>query len=351
MQYMRREGIILSFVVVLTLLTISACTGAEASEAVIEAAWSTSAHADSEARAFTRWDNNDPPEIPENCAKCHSTPGYQDFLGTDGSTPGQVDNPAPTSTTVECEACHNEVSVEKDGAIMPSKVELVELGRNSDCMECHQGRSSSVQVDELLVGLPPDNVNEDISGPGVHNSPVGPTLYGSEALGGYEYSEKSYSDRYGHVVDFDSCISCHDSHSLRVDPQRCSACHLGVRTKEDFHNIRASNVDYDGDRDTNEGMAGEIETLEKKLLQAIVHYTSNTSGVEPLVINGRFVNEAGESYSTWTPRLLRGAFNYQYSTKGPGSFVHNPGYIIQLLYDSIEDMGGSLSGMTRPELN
>jgi len=101
-------------------LALTACEGDEAVRAASEAAWKESAHADAEAGAFTNWDDNDPPEIPANCAKCHSTPGYRDFLGLDGATPGQVDKAVPVGTTVECDACHNEVSSEKDSAIMPA---------------------------------------------------------------------------------------------------------------------------------------------------------------------------------------------------------------------------------------
>jgi len=345
LSYLNRDWI---FIAIFLLLTISACSDTEAAKEEIQSSWKSSAHADKDAGAFTHWDNDDPPQIPENCAKCHSTPGYLDFLGADGSTPGQVDKPARTGTTVECDACHNDVSKNKDSAVMPSTVELTGLRRNSDCMECHQGRASNTQVDEVLLGLPPDTVNTDISGPGIHNSPAGPTLYGAQSKGGYEYSGKDYSDRYSHVVEFDTCIRCHNPHSLAVDPERCSACHLGVRSHEDFREIRASSIDYDGDLDASEGLAGEIETLEAKLLASIDFYIAVTDGVEPLVINSRFVNEAGDTYSTWTPRLLRAAFNNQYSTLGSGSYIHNPQYIIQLLYDSIDDMGGSLSGLIRP---
>jgi hypothetical protein len=56
----------------------------------------------------------------------------------------------------------------------------------------------------------------------------------------------------------------------------------------------------------------------------------------------------GNRYTTWTPRLLKAAYNYQYAQKDPGAFAHNPKYVIQVLYDGIEDMGGDVSGMTRP---
>jgi hypothetical protein len=45
---------------------------------------------------------------------------------------------------------------------------------------------------------------------------------------------------------------------------------------------------------------------------------------------------------------LKAAFNYQYVQKDPGTFVHNPKYVMQFVIDSIADMGGSVSAFTRP---
>jgi hypothetical protein len=56
----------------------------------------------------------------------------------------------------------------------------------------------------------------------------------------------------------------------------------------------------------------------------------------------------GNRYASWTPALLRAAYNYQYSQKDPGAFAHNGKYLLQLLYDSLRDMGGDVGGMTRP---
>ena len=56
----------------------------------------------------------------------------------------------------------------------------------------------------------------------------------------------------------------------------------------------------------------------------------------------------GNRYGTWTPRLLRAAYNYQYAAKDPGGFAHNGKYIIQTLYDALEDLGADVSGFVRP---
>ena len=57
-------------------------------------------------------------------------------------------------------------------------------------------------------------------------------------------------------------------------------------------------------------------------------------------------------FQSWTPRLLRAAYNYQFVAKDPGGYSHNPKYLIQLLYDSLENLGAQvtvdMSGMTRP---
>ena len=66
------------------------------------------------------------------------------------------------------------------------------------------------------------------------------------------------------------------------------------------------------------------------------------------VYGGGFLNEAGEKYTTWTPDLLQTAYNYHYAAKDSGGDSHNPKYIMQLFYDSIDELGGSTRGMTRP---
>jgi hypothetical protein len=53
-------------------------------------------------------------------------------------------------------------------------------------------------------------------------------------------------------------------------------------------------------------------------------------------------------FGNWTP--AQGCFNYQYTQKDPGKFVHNPKYVIQFLIDSIGDLGGDVSKFTRPEV-
>jgi hypothetical protein len=352
MQFRQRHNTILLACLLLSSLALAGCATAQASEDEIKQAWETSAHANIESRAFTNWNENDPAEIPENCAKCHSTTGYLDFLGVDGSTPGTVDKPAPVGTTVECEACHNETSGQKQSAVMPSGIELTDLGKNTNCMECHQGRQSTVSVDEAVAGLDDDEMNEELSFLNIHNSAVGPTQYGTQAKGGYEYEGQTYAGLYSHATGYETCVDCHNPHTLWVTAENCQACHINAPDVARLRNIRMSEVDYDGDGDIDEGISGEIKTMQSRLLETIQLYAHLTKELDDIAYEDRnpyFFDDAGEPYSTWTPSLLRAAYNYQYASKGLGGYVHNNQYIIQLLYDSIDDLGGSTAGMTRPE--
>ena len=115
-----------------------------------EEEWANSPHNNKEAEAFIHWDGDDPAEVPTSCAKCHSTPGYLDFIGADGTEAGVVDAAAPIGTTVECAACHNDTTAHMDSVTFPSGVEVMGLGDESRCIQCHQGRHSTVSVNASI---------------------------------------------------------------------------------------------------------------------------------------------------------------------------------------------------------
>lgn len=344
--------IVLCSVFLLWGVVIVGCLAPEPSEEEIETQWAASAHADVESPSFTNWDEDDPPVVPESCARCHSTSGYHDFLGLDGAAPGQVDHPVPVGETVECEACHNEGVRGDHVVVMPSGFELAHLGGNASCSDCHQGRASTVSVNEAVADLDDDAIDAELSFINIHNNPAAPMQHGTEARSGYEYANRTYAGYYGHVAGFATCTECHQPHSLEIPVRSCSVCHLGAKTRDDLKQIRLSKVDYDGDGDVAEGLAGEIDTLRERLLFVLQVYTAANADLDTIAYVEHFpyfTDEAGEAYSTWTPRLLRAAYNYQYATKGKGSYAHNAPYMMQLLYDSLEDLGANMAGTVRPE--
>jgi hypothetical protein len=206
-------------------------------------------------------------------------------------------------------------------------------------------------------------VSEGLRFLNIHYFAAGATRFGTEAKGAYEYEDKEYVGFLDHG-DANGCTDCHGAHSLQVDWENCTECHEEVEGEEDILAIRYYFDDWDGDGDTDEGVADEISTMQETLYAALQAYATETVGTgivyeshsHPYFFidtNGNGTADEEEvngdnRFNTWTPRLLRAAYNYQYVQKDPGAFTHNAPYILQVLYDSIEDVGGDMSAMLRP---
>src|SRR5574341_1713130 len=122
--------------------------------------WEGSAHNAVDTEPFRHWDGDYPAEVPVACARCHTTAGYRDYLGADGSEANKVDAavPAKDAQGIQCVACHNPVTtfqlnsvsfpgfeLDKDGNPVPYVI--TGLGDAARCMICHQGRESKASVD------------------------------------------------------------------------------------------------------------------------------------------------------------------------------------------------------------
>ena len=321
--------------------------------------WMGSPHADAASEAFRHWDEEDPAEIPVECAKCHSSTGFQDFVGADGSDEGVVDAAVAPGTVVDCVACHNSGTINKDSVTMPSGLVLTNLGDESRCMECHQGRESKISVDQAItdVGVDLDTVSEELRFRNIHYYAAAATKYGTLAKGGYEYDGLAYDGNFKHVAGYETCIGCHNSHTLEVKLEECAECHDDVEEIENVRDVRmaGSTVDYDGDGDLEEGIFYEVEGLQGALFAAIQAYASEVAGspiaYDPAAYPYFFADanangapdEGEEGFAAWTPRLLKAAYNYQTSIKDPGSYVHGGKYIIQLLFDSMTDLNTAIT--------
>lgn len=317
-------------------------------------------HFDGTTEAFRHWDEDG--EVPSRCTKCHTSEGLP-FEAEHGVQISQE-----PSTSLACSTCHT--NLEDFALYVTDEVEfpsgaVLSFGEgvtSNLCINCHQGRSSGMAVDEAIAdaGVGDDEVAEDLGFLNIHYFAAGATLFGAEAHGIYQYEGKEYAGQYLHVPGYETCASCHSAHTLEVKVAECTACHGEFEAVE---SLRMMAPDYDGDGE-DEGVAGEIDTMSEVLLDAIMAYASDVVET-PIVYDSHAYpyfftdldgdgevdeDEAnyGNQYATWTPALLRAAYNYQYAQKDPGAFAHNNKYVVQALYDSIEAIGGDVSGMTRP---
>ncbi len=335
-------------------------------------AWAGSAHHALDTAPFTHWDTADPKEIPTSCARCHASAGFIDYA-TDGKVDAAV-SVADGNPGILCETCHNDASRALTSVTFPSGKVIEGLGPEARCMTCHQGRESKVSVDKQItetfkvtdvdaVVAPIKDANGNTVNFGfrnIHYFAAGATLYGSQAQGGYEYDGKVYDPKFRHVEGVNTCLGCHDQHSLKIRIERCAECHEGVTTVEDMKNARmnGSLEDYNGNGDVKEGIAAELAGLQDILYGSLQAYAKEVAGTgiayDPAAYPYYFTDADGDgkpdqkdganvAYSTWTARLLKAAYNYQVSQKDPGAFAHNAKYIIELLYDSIDDLNGKIA--------
>lgn len=354
-------------VLFLTILCTPAVAQEEPSEserivAIIET-WLASPHRDNTSEAFTHW--NEEGEIPGTCAVCHSSYGAIDWMRAPAPSPGVIDHPVATGTTVDCAVCHNASAANLTSVPFLSGASIDSFGSSAVCAVCHQGRASSRTVNAATIGLEDDVVSGDLGFINTHYAPSAATQMGGVVQIGFEYPGKVYKGQFTHVPNLNTCTDCHNPHSLKVQLDTCTSCHQGVSS---FKDIRLSPMDFDGDGVTNVGIAKPIAALHALLGNTIQLYAEQvaqnpitySSNAYPYFFND--INADGEAsedeaifpnrYQNWTPRLLKAAYNYQLVAKDSAIYSHNPHYALQLLYDSLESLSESvdldMAGLVRP---
>ena len=333
--------------------------------------WNGSGHGDEAAEAFRHWDGEDPAVVQASCAGCHTTSGYLDLLGADGSASGSVDaDHEPEAEGVTCQACHgdfDDFGVQRviASVTFPSGAVIEDADNTTKlCATCHQGRESFVSVEDAITvaGVGEDEESESLTFKNIHYLAAGATLFGGDVHGAYEYPGQTYAGRFNHYGgQSGDCQGCHDSHTLGVETATCFGCHSEALDVVGFR--KGLSEDYDGDADTSEGISHEVTGLTELLYAALQAYCAAqgnpivyASGAYPYFFNdsdgdGQLDAEEGvyfNAYNHFTPISLRATYNYHYAIKEKGAFAHNAWYVMQVLYDTIEAVGGDVTGLARP---
>ena len=324
--------------------------------------WQGSEHADAGAPAFRHWDGEDPPEVPPECARCHSEEGYLDYLGADDSDLESVDAPPQAGSVITCVACHNEFTLALSEVELASGQRLEDLDAQARCLQCHQSLTASQDVDDLIetANVGEDTLNEELEFIEIHAGAGTALHFGADAHVGYEFEGLQYDVEFMHVEGYQSCQDCHEPHTLDLKLNECAECHEGVAAVNDLHAIRAvgSEIDYDGDDNLEEGIYDEIMGLQAKLAAALRAYALQTSdtalGYQPSRSPYFFIDsnadgqisldeaQSENQFQAWTPRLLKAAYNYHLVQSDPGAYAHGGKYAIQLIWDSIESLNAAL---------
>lgn len=311
---------------------------------------------------FRHWDAEG--EVPRLCAKCHSAQGLPTFLENG------VNTSQPPSNGFDCSTCHDDLTAfslyQVKSVVFPSGA-VIDSGyaETNLCMSCHQGRYSIAGLTKMIGDGEPDTPIAAMNFVDSHNFSAAATRYGTEAKPAYEYPGKSYRGFNDHGYGyFNQCTDCHRTHALAVRAHDCVNCHEEIERGATFRDIRFLPGDFDGDGNESEGIYYEIETLQALLYTEIQRYAAEKLD-KPIVYvstgypyffidldrdgkpDGKEIT-AENAFDAWTPRLLKAAYNYQNASGDAGAFAHNSQYIIQSLYDSIEDLGGDTATLFRP---
>ncbi|SFD84693.1 cytochrome c3 family protein [Roseivivax sediminis] len=313
--------------------------------------WHRSGHANAASASFSHWDEEG--AIPPNCSVCHAGAGFRAFHGLDGSEPGLPAEPVPIGGVVDCQTCHDPGLSRIEQISLPSGVSHPVQGVEAACLTCHQGRASGQAIEAAIGDAPEDRPNPDLRFINPHYATAAATWLGGYGGAGYHYAGRDYSGRFFHARPIGTCASCHEPHSLEVATETCLTCHQSGDPEE----IRISRHSYDGSGDTSVGIHSDIQSNARLLMKMMKDYSGAIAGT-PLVYDGHsypyfFADANGDgvadtadgraqAYASWTPRLLRAAYNWKLVTADPGAYVHNPPYALELLHDSIADLAGPL---------
>jgi hypothetical protein len=212
-------------------------------------------------------------------------------------------------------------------------------------------------------------------------------LLGTVTKVGFEYPAKTYAGQKLHPFGSKaSCVGCHDprasGHTFEIAEVAGTTCQAsGCHGTANYHAYKSVSHDgslsFDG-HSPSETLGEQVTHISDRLLAAIQAYAAAPPAdaippppavfvPTPICYNshanpywfkdngagggvaGNGVCEPGETSSyTFNPTLLKAAFNYQWSQKEPGAWAHNFDYIVQLMFDSIENLGGSTTGLVRP---
>lgn len=212
------------------------------------------------------------------------------------------------------------------------------------CIWCHKSRK------DVTNYIPTTSVDISITSTtwGPHEGPDGDVYSGQ---GGYHYPSKSYGNS-SHQNFKKGCVQCHmppvaenggiGNHSFYPQLSACVGCH-----KE------ATNFDVNGGQSK---IKVRLQSLRKALNDKYLLTRNGTTQLsaddlksEDFELDESLPKSAVQARPAILPPVAGALYNYFVIARGSGLGVHNPKYTEQILYDSIEAVGGDLTNITRPQ--
>jgi hypothetical protein len=327
---------------------------------------------------------------PKACGNCHSVDGVQQrlagnvtYTGTTGPTDsdhGQLNYKDSSSAKVSettyagqatvaqvgCPTCHDNspdhdphltgadyakgdfplrvpsgtddyVLIEKSSAVGTVDGTAIKYGAGNACMWCHKSRKDVTNY----ISTSTLNITSNTWGP--HEGPAADIYSGK---GGYEFTNKTYQNS-SHTAFKKGCVQCHmppveenmniGNHSFYPQLAVCTAtCH-----------VTATNFDVAGGQSK---VKQSLQKLRVLLNTALMLTRDGTNPLDPAttLVDQEFASDNALPKNGVTKDVAGALYNYFLIARASGFGVHNPYYINELLFDSVQALGGDTSGMVRP---
>jgi hypothetical protein len=264
-----------------------------------------------------------------HCSTCHVTEGDADPHKTGGDyVLGSFELRVPAGDDEYAIVEKSSAAGMSTGTATPS------YGTGHACMWCHKSRK------DVTNYIAASTINITSAHWGPHDGPHTDIFTGE---GGFEFTGKTYGSSSHQSLDR-GCVNCHmpgieanmgvADHSFYPRLSACMNCHA---TADDF--------------DVNNGQTDTKFALQRLRERLNTLLMLSRDGVNPLTAEQLADEEWRHDEAlpkSAVPRIEAGAlYNYFIIARGSAFGVHNPVYTSQLLYDSIEAVGGDLTGISR----
>jgi hypothetical protein len=292
-----------------------------------------------------------------NCVRCHTAPGFKQFIENAGST-----NTYTTNTVYEaitCSACHDPHDATNPHQLraansytLPEGTTVTNVGLGALCMECHHSRNgaATTNIVNYQLGLPTWAGGSSF---GVHDSTAGDMVEGVNAI---TYGKVIPSGSHSATIT-NVCVGCHMQPVATTHPAFGQAgghtysmtykvVNAGVTNTVDLVDVCVkchgsisgfdfARKDYNGDG-VIEGVQTEVKKLLDKLSTMLPNSTYRADG--NYVADGLVKSPSVKT--NWQTKFLNAAWNWQFVDVEGSMGVHNAPYAVGVLKASIADLTG-----------
>ncbi len=291
----------------------------------------------------------------EQCVRCHTAPGFRNFIENAGTTNTYVTNTVYEAIT--CAACHDPHDASSPHQLraaniytLPEGTTVTNAGLGALCMQCHHSRNGEAtnNITKYKLGQPTWAGGSSF---GVHDSTAGDMVEGVNAI---TYGKFIPSGSHSAVIT-NVCVGCHmqpidtshpafgqaGGHTYSMTYKTVS---LGVTNTVDLVDVcvkchgqiegfNFARKDYDGDG-VIQGVQTEVQNLMDQLSRLLPNALYRADG--GYVADGLVKSPSVKT--NWPTKFLQAAWNWQFVRVEGSLGVHNAPYAVGVLKASIADL-------------